>query len=145
MRDVPGADREPVRLEYFGHVIKTDPAGRREWPAEVARMLAEESFRSGLSLERFAEEWQVNASQLSKWRMALRKPTKVAKQPKASGPQTLFAPVAIDDTQTPAMSTAAYEASGTIRIEHGGTVVHLPVGADVRVIEAVLRCLRVPE
>lgn len=83
MLDVHGADRKPVRLEYFGHVLNADPAGRREWTAGVTRKLAGESFRSGLSVERFAEEWQVSASLLSKWRMALRKPQKVAKQPKA--------------------------------------------------------------
>ena len=145
MLDAHGTDRKPVRLEYFGHVLKADPAGRREWPAEVTRMLAEESFRSGLSVERFAEEWQLSASLLSKWRMALRKHQKVAKRPKASNPEPLFAPAAVDDPPTAVMPPVANAVPAPIRIEHGGTVVHLPIAADMRLIEAVVRCLRAPQ
>jgi transposase-like protein len=145
MLDAHGTDRKPVRLEYFGHVLNADPAGRREWPAEVTRKLAEESFRSGLSVERFAEEWQLSASLLSKWRMALRKPQKVAKQPKASDPQPLFARVAVDDAHTAVMPPVADSVPPAIRIEHGGTVVHLPVVVETRLIEVVVRCLRAPQ
>ena len=145
MLDAHGTDRKPVRLEYFGHVLNADPAGRREWPAEVTRKLAEESFRSGLSVERFAEEWQLSASLLSKWRMALRKHQKSEKRPKATDPQPLFAPVAVDDAPTAVMPPVANAVPAAIRIEHAGTIVHLPVNIDMRLLEVVVRCLRVAE
>jgi transposase-like protein len=94
MLDAQGSDQKPVRLEYFGHVLTADPASRSVWPIEVARRSAEESFRSELSVERFAKEWQASASLLSEWRMTLRKPRTMANKPKAEDPRSLLAPMA---------------------------------------------------
>ena len=122
----PNTKKTP-RLEYLGVTVEADPAGRRIWPPDLSRRLAQESFNSSLSVEAFAREWELCPSVLSRWRMQLvaeSKPKAPKKGKKPSEPAELpaFAPLVCSEPQPAAPVCAA-----SIELECAGVILH---GAD---------------
>jgi transposase-like protein len=143
MLDQGGSSREvkSPRLEYFGVTIKVDPAGRRAWPVAISRRLAVESFRSPLSVEAYAREWDVSPSVLSKWRMELTKEQQsppITSMGENSG-ALAFAPLVCEkvlprETMTPL--------SGVLEFELSGVLARLPIDTTPERIRDVLRAMR---
>jgi transposase-like protein len=132
------------RAEYFGRTVPMDPSGRRAWPAELSRRLAEESFNSNLPVERFADEWDVNPSTLSKWRMALLRngfdPKRGLRDRSPPATTPMFARAVMIEPE-PELQPAPFPTPALI-VEHAGTTVRLPVGADAELLRLVIFSLR---
>ena len=137
----PNTKKAP-RLEYFGVTVEADPAGRRVWPPDLTRRLAQESFNSSLSVEAFAREWELCPSVLSRWRMQLvseskpRAPKKGSK-PVARDESPAFAPLVCSDPEPgPSFGAAALE------LECAGVVARLPIDTPASRIREIVRALR---
>jgi len=132
--------RNPPRVEYFGVTVEADPAGRRVWPHELAQRLAVESFRSGLSVEAFAKEWDLCPSVLSRWRMQAVKDGKLPKGSRtrpARASEPAFAALVCDPTPA-----APLTPSRTLELECGGVLARLPIDTPVERLRQVVAALR---
>ena len=136
--------RNSKRREYFGVTLNVDPAGRRIWPPELCRRIAEASYKSHKSLENFAAEWDINPSSLSKWRMALRRQRTHPSTPpkkqsaKAESDAVPFVAVALaNNTEGNAPLT-----DQPIEIESHELKIKIPVSARPEVVRHVIEALR---
>ena len=137
----PTTKRTP-RVEYLGVTVEADPAGRRVWPPDLTRRLAQESFNSSLSVEAFAREWELCPSVLSRWRMQLvseskpRAPKK-AKKPVGRDEALAFAPLVCSDPEP-----APNHGAAALELECAGVVARLPIDTSASRICEIVRALR---
>jgi transposase-like protein len=130
------------RRDYFGVMLDVDPAGRRIWPPEVTQRLATASFDSGLSMEQFAAEWDVNPSSLSKWRMAEkagRAPKQPRKRAKAKSEPPLFVEAVVSGSSP---RDVVRPGSDHIEIDGGGVSVRVPITAGHDLLLTILTAMR---
>lgn len=136
--------KKAARVEYFGRTVPTDSSGRREWPADLSRRLAEESFNSDLSVERFAAEWDLNPSTLSKWRVALLRSgfdrDHGSKPRTSSTTKPMFAKAVVIEPE-PEPRTFSVQPPGLV-VEHAGTTVRLPADVGAELLRLVISSQR---
>ena len=109
--------------------------GRPNYPADFKRRLAIKACAPGISVSKLAQQNNINANMLFKWRRELR--------------ATLFEPVApallpvlIKPATTRTPSPRAADRSNMIEIIIGGAVVRLHAGIDVALLQLVFQSLR---
>ena len=137
-----GEGRYARRRDYSGVMLDVDPAGRRIWPPEITQRLAAASFDSGLSMEQFAVEWDVNPSSLSKWRMAEkagRAPKQPRKRAKAKSEPPLFVEAVVSGSSP---RDVVRPESDHIEIDGGGVSVRVPITAGPDLLRTILIIMR---
>jgi transposase len=125
----------PRRIE-----ILTGVERRRRWSAEAKARIVAESLAPGAVVAEIARRHDIRASQIQLWR----------KQAREGGGLTcvteerLFAPVIVAPPVHPAPRprVPSGAAAPMIEIEAKGVVVRVRDGADVLLVEAMLRVLR---
>lgn len=140
--DDGGEGRYARRRDYFGVTLDVDPAGRRIWPLEIKKRLAGASFESGLSMEQFATEWDVNPSMLSKWRVAEKPgciPERSHKSATAMSEPSLFVEAVVSGASR---KDVARPGSDHIEIDGGGVSVRVPITVAPDLLRTILTAMR---
>ena len=138
-----GEGRYAKRRDYFGVTLDVDPAGRRIWPPEITQRLALASYKSDLSMEQFAAEWDVNPSSLSKWRMAEKAgytPKQPRKSAKTKSEPSLFVEAVVSGASR---KKVAGPGSDHIEIDGGGVSVRVPITVAPDLLRTILTAMRV--
>ena len=114
--------------------------GTRNYAADFKRRLALAACEPGVSVSKLAQEHQINANMLFKWRRDLRAGVLDAE---TDAPATLL-PVTL--TATPMGMTASMPAratgAATIEIVIADAIVRVPAGVDRSLLKAVIVSLR---
>lgn len=134
-------DPKPVRrLEVI-----TGVARRRRWSdAEKAQIVAE-SFAPGAVVADVARRHDARAQQVFGWRRDAREGRLVLPAEAASSAPLTFAPVVVTAPSPPALRRSRRSdrsSAPMIEIEAKGVVVRVRDGADVGLVEAMVRALR---
>lgn len=139
---------DPKRVRRIEAI--TGGGRRRRWSDEEKARIVAESFAPGAVVAEVAHRYDARAQQVHGWRRDAREGRLVL--PAAARPQELvsFAPIVIASPDSalpmkPAPARAPHpprSAAAMIEIEAKGVVVRVREGADVSLVEAMLRALR---
>ena len=130
MEDIDG---EVSTLDLVDTREAGGPSARRRWPETLKRRIVAETREPGASVSGVARRYDVNATQLFKWR----------RQYEATKPagETSLVPVALRPARAEAWSDRAQ--GGTIEIElSGGSRVRIVGAVDGAALRQVLEHLR---
>lgn len=139
-------DPKPVRrIEVITGAVR-----RRRWSDEEKAQIVTESFAPGAVVAEVARRHDARAQQVHGWRRDAREGRLVLPAEQRPNERASFVPVVIaPPEQRPAAKCAARPpraskpAAPMIEIEAKGVVVRVRDGADVLLVEAMLRVLRV--
>ncbi|HKP65052.1 MAG TPA: transposase [Casimicrobiaceae bacterium] len=123
--------------------VITDGGRRRRWTEQEKAQMVVESFAPGAVVAEVARRHDARAQQLHTWRRDARE-GRLVLPPEFDAPQVMsFAPLVV----TPALAARAARrtrsAAPMIEIEAKDIVVRVRDGADVLLVEAMVRALRV--
>lgn len=125
----------PRRIE-----ILTGAERRRRWNAETKAGIVSESLAQGAVVAEIARRHDIRASQIHLWRKQAREGAALA----CVAAERAFAPVIVAPPAHGRLRarTPRAAAAPTIEIEAKGVTVRMRDGADVQLVEAMLRVLR---
>jgi transposase len=123
--------------------VITGAGRRRRWSDDEKAKIVLESFAPGAVVAEIARRHDARAQQVHGWRRDAREGRLVLPAEQRSGELMTFAPVVVTPTMTPSRQRLPKCAAAMIEIEAKGIVVRVRDGADVAMIEAMVRALRV--
>lgn len=136
---------QPVRRI---EVITGSDGRRRRWSDEEKARIVAESFAPGAVVAEIARRYNARAQQVHGWRRDAREGRLVLPAEQRSQELVNFAPIVVapPDGRSPARPAVrprpSLRAAPMIEIEAKGVVVRVRDGADVLLVEAMLRVLR---
>jgi transposase len=115
------------RLEIF-----TGAGRRRRWPAAVKAQIVAESYSEAVTVSEVARRYGLCGAQLFAWR-------RQARSGPLAGDERGFVPVVLSACEDePARTPVA----GSVTIEIGDAVLHVPAGLEPASITALIRAIR---
>jgi transposase len=126
-------------------VITGGGGRRRRWGEDEKARIVAESFAPGAVVAEVARRHDTRAQQVHGWRRDAREGRLVLPAEKRANALVNFAPVVVAPRSLPSTKAAARgarPAAAMIEIEAKGIVVRVQGGADVLLVEAMLRVLR---
>jgi transposase len=121
----------PRRIE-----ILTGVERRRRWGSETKARIVAESLAPGAVVAEIARRYDIRASQIQLWRRQARNGLDSA----SAAQEPAFAPVVV--TPTVGRSKPQSESAAQLEIEAGAVRVVVRSGADIALVETVLRVLK---
>ena len=138
-------DPKPQRVRRLE--VITGDGRRRRWSDEEKATIVAESFAPGAVVAEVARRYEARAQQVHGWRRDAREGRLVLPAEQRRQELVSFTPVVIAPEQLAAMparrpARTSRPAAPAIEIEAKGVVVRVRDGADVLLVEAMLRALK---